>query len=141
MQNSSNEYREQDFCTAEQGLDYSFAKMGAIYGATFLRNWQGVDPNLVHQVWLQECGRMLTYRPKIDHALRFMHPERPPSALSFKNLLVAGPVIPDKPNFHVEKQKTREELEAQKRRGEEAREQLRQLTKKLGTKNASSQSR
>jgi hypothetical protein len=54
--------------------------------------------------------------------------------LSFKNLLVAGPVIPDKPNFHVEKQKTREELEAQKRRGEEAREQLRQLTKKLGLK-------
>jgi len=94
-------YSESDFCQPEQGLDYIFGKMSAIYGAVFTRHWEGVDPSLVRQVWKDECGVALTYRPKIDYALKHMSPERPPSALAFAKLLNDGPRIPDKPNFHI----------------------------------------
>jgi hypothetical protein len=73
-------YSESDFCKPDDGLDYVFGKMSAIYGSVFTR---------------------LTYRPKIDYALKHMSPERPPSALAFAKLLNDGPRIPDKPNFHI----------------------------------------
>jgi len=94
-------YLESDFCSQEHGLDYMFGKMSAIYGATFTRHWEGVDVALVRQVWKDECGRGLTYRPKLDYALKHMNPERPPSALAFAKLLNDGPAIPPKPDFHI----------------------------------------
>ena len=94
-------YSESDFCSQDNGLDYIFGKMSAIYGATFTRHWDGVDVNLVRQVWKDECGAMLTYRPKLDYALKHMNAERPPSALAFCKLLNDGPRIPDKPHFHL----------------------------------------
>ncbi len=33
-------------CTEDEGLDYIFGKMGAIYGASFVRHWDGVDSAL-----------------------------------------------------------------------------------------------
>ena len=94
-------YSESDFCKPDDGLDYVFGKMSAIYGSVFTRHWEGVDPSLVRQVWKEECGSRLTYRPKIDYALKHMSPERPPSALAFAKLLNDRPRIPDKPNFHI----------------------------------------
>jgi hypothetical protein len=94
-------YSEADFCSKENGLDYVFGKMSAIYGSTFTRHWEGVDPKLVRQVWLDDCGKMLTYKPKLDYALKHMNQDRPPSALAFAKLLSDGPRIPDKPNFHI----------------------------------------
>lgn len=94
-------YSESDFCSVEQGLDYTFGKMSAIYGAVFTRHWEGVDAGLVRQVWKDECGPGLTYRPKLDYALKHMNPDRPPSALAFAKLLNDGPKIPPKPNYHI----------------------------------------
>lgn len=131
MSNLSTEWRKQDFCTIEEGLDYVFARMGAIYGATFTRHWEGVNPTLVRQVWANECGRMLTYRPKLDYALKYMNPDRPPSALAFKNLLVSGPAIPDKPNFYVGHVPTPEELEEERERAELARAKVLRMVKKM----------
>lgn len=131
MQNLSNEYREQDFCSIDQGMDYIFAKMGAIYGSMFTRHWEGVDPTLVRQVWADECGRMLTYRPKLDYALTHMNPDRPPTALQFKKLLNDGPRIPDKPNFHIERQKTAAEVAEETRRGQEARAKIREMVARM----------
>lgn len=127
MSNLSIRYKPEDFCTVEQGLDYIFARMSAIYGAVFTRHWESVDPTLVRQVWAEECGRMLTYRPKLDYALRSMNPDRPPSALAFKNLLNSGPAIPEKPDFHLDRQKTKAEIEEEKQRAEEARQRLREM--------------
>lgn len=129
MSNLSSEYREQDFCEVDHGLDYIFARMGAIYGAVFVRHWEGVDVGLIRQVWAEECGRGLTYRPKLDYALKHMNPDRPPSALQFAKLLNDGPRIPDKPNFHIERQLTAAEVAEQKRRGEEARAKLAEMVK------------
>jgi hypothetical protein len=126
-----NKYNELDFCTVEQGLDYIFARMGAIYGAVFVRHWEGVDVDLVRQVWAEECDRMLTYKPKLDYALKCMNADRPPSALAFKKLLNEGPRIPLKPDFHLEKTKTVQELAEESMRAEEARAKLRELTKHL----------
>lgn len=127
----SNEYRQEDFCSVEQGLDYIFAKMGAIYGSLFLRHWEGIDANLIRQVWAEECHVMLTYRPKMDYALKNMNPDRPPSALQFAKLLNEAPKIPDKPHFHLHNQKTEKEIQEEKHRAKVAREQLHNLISKL----------
>lgn len=120
-----------DFCDADSGFDYVFTKMNAIYGAAFENNWRNVDPGIVRQTWLEVCGRGLTYRPKMDYALTYLNPDRPPTALQFLNLLTAGPQIPDKPDFHIEQQKTQAELAEERRRGDEARRQIRDLVQKM----------
>lgn len=126
-----NEYREEDFCSVDQGLDYIFAKMGAIYGSHFLRHWEGIDPHLIRQVWAEACHVMLTYRPKMDYALKNMNPDRPPSALQFAKLLNEAPKIPDKPNFHLKKMKTEQEVQREKNQAKEARLKLRELINNL----------
>ena len=120
-----------DFCDPDSGFDYIFSKMNAIYGAMFANNWRDTDPALVRQVWKEECGVGLTYRPKMDYALRFMNPDRPPSALAFAKLLNDGPRIPDKPNFHVERQMTQAEIQAEQERGAAARAKMRELLKQM----------
>jgi hypothetical protein len=120
-----------DFCDADSGFDYVFSKMNAIYGATFANHWRDVDPNLVRQVWIDECGRGLTYRPKMDYALQHMNPDRPPSALAFKKLLNDGPRIPDKPETLITKQPTVHEQIAAQEAKEKALAMLREMTKQM----------
>ena len=120
-------WKQSDFCDPDTGFDYVFTKMNAVYGALFQNNWKNVDADIIRQTWKEVCGIGLTYRPKMDYALQYMNPERPPSALAFAKLLNEGPRIPDKPNFHIEKQKTQAELEAEKRMGEEARAKIREM--------------
>jgi hypothetical protein len=124
-------WKENDFCDADTGFDYVFSKMNAIYGATFANHWRDVDPNLVRQVWIEECGRALTYRPKMDYALQHMNPDRPPSALAFKKLLGEAPRIPDKPETMITRQPTIHEQIAAAAAREKALAQLRELTKHL----------
>lgn len=120
-------WKAEDFCDPDTGFDYVFTKMNAIYGAMFANHWRDVDPMMIRQVWKDACDRGLTYRPKMDYALRYIDPERPPSALAFAKLLNEGPVIPDKPNTQIERQKTQAELAEDKRRGDLARAQLREM--------------
>jgi hypothetical protein len=131
MSNYSSEYRDQDFCAIDEGLDYIFARMGAIYGAVFVRHWEGVDHQLVRQVWAEECGRMLTYKPKLDYALQHMNPDRPPSALAFKKLLNDAPRIPDKPHSIITRQPTLHEKMATEKAKAEAMAKLRELTEQM----------
>jgi len=44
-------YLETDFCSTEEGLDFIFGYMGAVYGASFTRHWEGVEADFVRQVW------------------------------------------------------------------------------------------
>ena len=76
-------YSETDFCTPEQGLDYIFGYMSAVYGASFTRHWEQVEPELVRSVWQKELGRFLTYKPTLDYALSHL-PAMPPSAIAFR---------------------------------------------------------
>jgi hypothetical protein len=84
----------QNECTQDDGLDYIFGRMSAIYGANFLRHWEGVDLDLVRQEWKQQLGRFLTYRPSMDYAIDRLKGEFPPSAITFREYCNAGPNIP-----------------------------------------------
>lgn len=83
-----------EFCLPDEGLDYVFAKLAAIYGATFLRHWDGADPELVRATWKDICGKFLTYRPSMDYALEHLDSAFPPSALQFRDSCRKGPGIP-----------------------------------------------
>lgn len=93
-----------DFCDADSGFEYIFSKMQAIYGARFAAHWQHVDPEIVRQVWKEQLGRFLTYRPSMDYAITRLKGEHPPSAITFRDYCNAGPAIPDKPHSMIEKQ-------------------------------------
>lgn len=126
------DYSESDFCQPEEGLDYIFGRMGAIYGAAFMRHWEGVDHRLIRQTWLELLGIFVTYRPKMDYALKHMDPNFPPSALAFKNLCNEGPQIPPKPVPKIVKQPpTQEELERIEATKQEALSKLRAFTQTL----------
>lgn len=102
-------YSANDFCSVENGIKYLFARMGAIYGASFTRHWEGVDQAIIRQTWGELLGRYATYRPSLDFALKNMC-KFVPSAIEFKELCAQGPRIPDKPHSIITKQPTQEEL-------------------------------
>lgn len=102
-------YSETDFCQAEEGLDYIFGYMQAVYGASFTRHWEQVDPEFVRSVWKKELGRFLTYKPSLEFALGQLPANMPPSAAAFKKTCNAGPEIPVKPVLRIEKQVTQYE--------------------------------
>jgi len=96
-----SDYLESDFCDPDEGLDYLFARMGAIYGATFIRHWEGVDLEIVRDTWKEVLGIYLTYRPKLDQAIYSMNDTFIPSALAVKKLCMTGERIPSKPNYEI----------------------------------------
>jgi len=121
------EWRAADFCQPEDGLDYIFGRMGAIYGASFTRHWDGVDVNLVRQTWLELLGKYATYRPSMDYALKHMNPDYPPSALAFAKLCNSGYRIPVKPSETLTRTLTQAEIEAGQAAKEEALKKMREM--------------
>ena len=125
-------YLETDFCQAEEGLDYIFGRMSAIYGAAFLRHWEGVDHNLIRQEWANQLGRFLTYRPSMDFAIDKLNEEFVPSAIKFRNLCNQGPEIPVKPLPQIERKLTiHEQIESDRIRTE-ALARLAEMKKQYG---------
>ena len=125
-------YSETDFCQAEEGLDYIFGRMSAIYGAAFLRHWEGVDHNLIRQEWANQLGRFLTYRPSMDFAIDKLNEEFVPSAIKFRNLCNQGPEIPVKPLLQIERKLTiHEQIESDRIRTE-ALAKLAEMKKQYG---------
>jgi hypothetical protein len=80
-----------DYCDSDTGFDYVFARLSAIYGASFARHWDGIDPQMIRQEWKNQLGIYLTYRPRMDYAINHCDPNYPPSALKFKELCSNGP--------------------------------------------------
>lgn len=79
----------------EDGLAYIFAYMSGAYGNTFLSMWSHVDPDMVKQVWMNELGSYLKSKAILDHALKNLPPDFPPSAVAFRNLCKTSPDIID----------------------------------------------
>ena len=102
-------YLETDFCEASEGLDYIFGYMSAVYGSSFTRHWEQVDPELVRSVWQKELGKFLTYKPSLEYALSHLPPNMPPSAIAFRKTCNDGPAIPVKPVLRIERQQTQYE--------------------------------
>lgn len=123
-------YLETDFCTKDEGLDYIFGRMLAIFGASFNRHFDGINPEFVRDEWKNQLGRFLTYRPSMDYAIDRLDGEFVPSAIKFRNLCNAGPHIPSKPVLLIEKQMT----EAQKQVIENHKAQAREWLAKMKAK-------
>jgi hypothetical protein len=112
-------YLETDFCTQDQGLDYIFGRMMAIFGAPFNRHFDGLDPEFVRDEWKVQLGKFLTYRPSMDFAIAKLDGEFIPSAIKFRNLCNQGPQIPIKPLVQIERKKTlHEQIEADRVKAE-----------------------
>lgn len=127
-------YSETDFCTQDQGLDYIFGRMMAIFGAPFNRHFDGLDPEFVRDEWKVQLGKFLTYRPSMDFAIAKLDGEFIPSAIKFRNLCNQGPQIPNKPLVQIERKKTlHEKIEADKVKAE-ALAKLAELKKQFGGK-------
>jgi hypothetical protein len=124
-------YSEADFCQPDEGLDYIFARMMAIFGAPFNRHFDGIDPDFVRQEWKTQLGRFLTYKPSMDYAISKLDGEFVPSAIKFRNLCNAGPQIPVKPVKMIEKQMTQAEIEEADRQREAGLAALRILREKF----------
>ena len=117
-------YSEADFCTQDEGLDYIFGRMMAIFGAPFNRHFDGIDPGLVRSEWKNQLGRFLTYRPSMDYAIGRLEGDYIPSAIKFRNLCNAGPEIPVKPVLQIEKQLTQSQKDIIELHKQKAREWL-----------------
>ena len=102
-------WNEKDFCDADAGFQYIFSRMQAIFGAKFANHWNGIDPAIIRNEWMNQLGRFLTYRPSMDYAINQLDGEFIPSAIKFRNLCNAGPEIPVKPVLQIEKQMTAEQ--------------------------------
>ena len=122
-------YCASDFCSSENGIKYLFARMGAIYGASFTRHWEGVDQALTRATWGDLLGRYATYKPSMDFALKHMG-KFVPSAIEFKDLCSQGPRIPDKPDSMITKQPTQAELAITAAEKEKARRAMAQFISK-----------
>ena len=105
-------YLETDFCKPDDGLDYIFGRMMAIFGSSFARHFDEVDPQLVRQEWKNQLGKFLTYRPSMDFAIDNLDGNFVPSAIKFRNLCNAGPAIPVKPVPQITKLRTQAEIAA-----------------------------
>lgn len=116
-------YSEIDFCTQDEGLDYVFGRMMAIFGAPFNRHFDGIDPGLVRDEWKNQLGRFLTYRPSMDYGISMLDGEFIPSAIKFRKLCNAGPSIPVKPERTLEYNPSKMSDEQKN----DVREQLRKL--------------
>lgn len=123
-------YSEADFCTQDEGLDYIFGRMLAIFGASFNRHFDGIDPGFVRDEWKNQLGRFLTYRPSMDYAIGRLDGEFVPSAIKFRNLCNAGPDIPVKPVLRIEKQMTQAQKDTIEQHKAKAREWLAKMKAK-----------
>lgn len=122
-------YLETDFCKPDDGLDYIFGRMMAIFGSSFARHFEEVDPQLVRQEWKKQLGNFLTYRPSMDFAIDSLDGNFVPSAIKFRNLCNAGPEIPVKPVPKITKQRTQAEIAATDAAKAKAKALLAQLKK------------
>lgn len=123
-------YLETDFCSPDDGLDYIFGRMMAIYGSSFARHFDGVDPGLVRQEWKKQLGTFLTYRPSMDFAIDSLDGDFVPSAIKLRNLCNAGPEIPVKPVQQITRQRTQAEIAATEAAKAKARAMLEELKAK-----------
>lgn len=125
-------YSESDFCSIDDGLDYIFAVMGAIYGAAFNRHFEGMDLGIVRKVWSDQLGKFLTYKPSLDYAIKRLSPDFPPSAIKFRDFCNAGPEIPVKPMLRIERKPTLHEQITTAKAKHEALAKLAELKKQMG---------
>lgn len=72
-------------------IDAIFGKMAVRYGAAWLRQWQGVDMNLVKSDWGYELQGFAQHPEALAYAMSSL-PERCPTVTQFKALCNSAPL-------------------------------------------------
>ena len=72
-------------------IDAIFAKLAVRYGAVWMRQWDGLDMNLVKSDWGSELSGFVTNLEPLRHALRHL-PERCPNVAQFRTLANSCPL-------------------------------------------------
>lgn len=122
-------YSDEDFCTMDEGLDYVFGRLSAIFGASFSRHFESVQPSFVRQEWKMQIGRFLTYKPSMDYAISQLDGDFIPSAIKFRRLCNAGPNIPVEHKPQITRQPTQYEKARTEIEKAKALEKLKELRK------------
>jgi len=124
-------YSETDFCKADFGVKYIFAKMSIIYGSVFRNHFGDTDRQSVIDTWADILGVYSTYRPSMDFSLNNMDAKFIPSALAFRDLCRQGPRIPSKPHTLITKQPTQAEVAMTAKAKNEALDLIAKFTNKV----------
>ena len=72
-------------------VDALFARLGAIYGAAFLRQYDGYSVEAVRATWADELGHLADKPHAIKHALENLPRDFPPNVLQFRALAARCP--------------------------------------------------
>lgn len=129
------EYKENDFCTPEEGIQYVFKAFSIIYGTRFASHWENMSMAAVMATWRDMIGNYLTYRPTLDFALKNLDTKGfVTTPMAFKELCSQAGRIPVKPERTITHQKTQEEIGRDAENKELARKKLSDFMKKVGAK-------
>ena len=77
--------------TFSEVIDAIFAKLAVRYGATWLRQWEGVNMNLVKSDWGSELSGFARNLEPLRYALRNL-PERCPNVVQFRAIANCCPL-------------------------------------------------
>jgi hypothetical protein len=128
------EYKESDFCSKEEGIQYLFKMMSIIYGARLSNHWGEMNKASVMEVWKNMIGNYLTYRPTIDFAIKNLDPSGfVVTPMGFMELCKQAGRIPVKPERTITHQPTQAEIEKNAKAKDEAIAKLREWTLKVRT--------
>lgn len=67
-------------------IDRIFSKLSLTYGARFMRQYDGLDPDLVKANWAHELAGFAATPLAIKHALDHLPKDDPPNVLQFRDL-------------------------------------------------------
>ena len=126
------DYKETDFWSQDQGIQYVFKMFSIIYGARFASHWENMSMAAVMATWKEMIGNYLTYRPTLDFALKNLDSKGfVTTPMAFKELCSQAGRIPVKPEKTLTHQKTQAEIERDAKNKEIAMEKLAKFMKKV----------
>lgn len=70
----------------QQWIDRIFERLTLTYGRDFLERWRGIDLDAVKADWAIVLGGMRDHPDMLAYALQHLPPDRPPTALQFREL-------------------------------------------------------
>lgn len=115
------EYKDSDFCSKEEGIQYLFKMLSIIYGARLSNHWGEMNMASVMEVWKNMIGNYLTYRPIIDFAIKNLDPSGfVITPMAFIDLCKQAGRIPVKPERTITHQPTQAEIEKNAKARDEA---------------------
>ncbi len=80
-------------------VDRLFARLIAVYGMAFMRQYEGLQADDVKAMWAQELANFKTWPDAITYALDML-PERAPNVIEFRNICRRAP-RPEQPRIEA----------------------------------------